>query len=99
MTTVSSGSEDSLTREQMATIIWGYAQFKGYDVIGTADLNIFKDTGEMFAYALPAISAWTKAPTSFECSKVNGQKQNGKVAVTSDTRSSASAYRTCIALT
>ena len=46
-----------LTREQMAAILYRYAQYKGYDVTASADLSGYTDAGEILTYAQPAM-AW-----------------------------------------
>jgi len=47
------GSDDPITREQMAVILMSYAKLKGYDVSAAADLKMFTDS--------KSISAWAKA--------------------------------------
>jgi len=54
------GPNDPITREQMAAILYRYAQYKGYDVSAQADLSKFTDTGKISAYALPALQ-WANA--------------------------------------
>jgi hypothetical protein len=51
------GPEDTLTREQMVTILWRYAQYKGYDVSIGEDTNIlsYGDAFEISEYAIPAM--------------------------------------------
>ncbi len=51
------GPEDTLTREQMVTILWSYAQYKGYDVSVVEDTNIlsYGDAFEIAEYAIPAM--------------------------------------------
>ena len=51
------GPENPLTREQMATILWRYAQSKGYDVsVGeSTSLENFADAGDVSDYAVPAM--------------------------------------------
>lgn len=50
--------EDPITREQMATILWNYAKYKGYDVSGKTDLSaVFTDAQQVSGYAWDAI-AW-----------------------------------------
>lgn len=51
---------DSITREQMAAILYRYAQYKGYDVTKQADLSGFSDNGQVSAYAKDAL-AWANA--------------------------------------
>ena len=49
-----------ITREQMAAILFRYAEYKGIDVSARADLSGFADYGSVSAYALEALS-WTNA--------------------------------------
>lgn len=51
---------DSITREQMAAILYRYAQYKGYDVTKKADLSGYSDNGQVSAYARDAL-AWANA--------------------------------------
>ena len=51
---------DSITREQMAAILYRYAQYKGYDVTKKADLSGYSDNGQVGAYAKDAL-AWANA--------------------------------------
>ncbi len=57
----SSFSPDSpVTREQMATILYRYAKYKGYDCeAGTANLKGFGDYSKISSYAVDAMS-WAK---------------------------------------
>ena len=43
---------DKVTREQLAAILYRYAQFKGYDVSKAADLSGYKDFSQISAYAV-----------------------------------------------
>ena len=45
------GPNDPITREQMAAILYRYAQYKGLDVSGRADLSGYTDAGRISAYA------------------------------------------------
>lgn len=54
------GPNDAVTREQMAAILYRYAQFKGYDVTASADLSAYTDASEISAYAVPAMQ-WANA--------------------------------------
>lgn len=54
------GPNDLLTREQMATFFYRYAEFKGYDVSAGADLSSYADIGSVSTYALDAFK-WTNA--------------------------------------
>ncbi|OUP59405.1 Ig-like domain-containing protein [Butyricicoccus pullicaecorum] len=47
----------AITREQMAAILYRYAQFKGYDVSAKADLSVYTDAASVSAYATDAM-AW-----------------------------------------
>lgn len=51
------GPDDAVTREQMAAILYRYAQHKGYDVIAGEDTNIlsFDDAFTVSEYAVPAM--------------------------------------------
>ena len=51
---------DSITREQMAAILYRYAQYKGYDVTKQADLSGYSDNSQVSAYAKDAL-AWANA--------------------------------------
>ena len=48
------GPEDTLTRQQMVTILWRYAQYKGYDVSVGKDTNIlsYEDASKVSEYAV-----------------------------------------------
>lgn len=48
---------NAITREQMAAILYRYAQFKGYDVSAKADLSVYTDAASVGAYATDAM-AW-----------------------------------------
>ena len=52
--------EEAITREQLVTILYRYAQQKGYDMSAQADLSGFIDQEKISAYARPAM-AWAKA--------------------------------------
>ena len=51
------GPNDDITREQMAAILWRYAQFKGYDVSVGENTNIlsYNDAERVSEYAIPAM--------------------------------------------
>lgn len=51
------GPEDDITREQMATILHRYAQYKGYDVSVGEDTNIlsYTDASDVSEWAIPAV--------------------------------------------
>ena len=50
------GPVDSITREQMATMMCRYGKYKGFDVSGQADLSGFPDYQSITNYARDAIS-------------------------------------------
>ena len=49
------GPKDDITREQMATILLRYAQYKSYDTTASADLRAYNDAGSISAWALEAL--------------------------------------------
>ncbi len=51
---------DTVTREQMAAVMYRYAAFKGVDVSASEDLGGFSDAGSVSEYAKTAIS-WAAA--------------------------------------
>lgn len=50
----------NITREQMAAIIYRYAQFKGYDVSKTTDISGYNDASSVSDWALDAMK-WANA--------------------------------------
>ncbi len=52
--------DESVTREQMATIFYRYAAYKGYDMTPAADLSGFADAGSVSEWA-QAQMAWANA--------------------------------------
>ncbi|MBQ3901629.1 MAG: S-layer homology domain-containing protein, partial [Clostridia bacterium] len=55
---VSEGKFDpggKITREQLATMLYRYADFKGYDVTASGDLSKFPDSGKAHSYAKNAL--------------------------------------------
>lgn len=54
------GPADSVTREQLAAILYRYAGYKGYDTTLQADLSRFVDSGKVSAWAQEALS-WANA--------------------------------------
>ena len=54
------GPMDPITREQMAAILFRYADFKGMDTTARADLSGYTDAGDISAYAVEAMS-WANA--------------------------------------
>ncbi len=45
------GPKNNISREQLAAILYRYAQYKGYDVSKSADLSGFTDSGSIKSYA------------------------------------------------
>ncbi len=64
------GPEDAITREQLATILYRYAAFKGYDVSARADLSGFADADSVSAYAKDAMR-WANAKGFIQGSGTN----------------------------
>ena len=54
------GPEDSITREQMAVLLYNYAKFKGEDMTATADLSTFSDGDQVSDWAQYAMK-WAVA--------------------------------------
>ena len=54
------GLGDSITREQLAAILYRYAQMKGYDVTEKADLTGYVDSAAISGYAVEAMQ-WANA--------------------------------------
>lgn len=54
------GPQDSITREQMAVILWRYAKMNGKDVSAQADLSSFTDSAQIHSYAVEAMR-WANA--------------------------------------
>ena len=54
------GLGDSITREQLAAILYRYAQMKGYDVTEKADLTGYADSAAISGYAVEAMQ-WANA--------------------------------------
>ena len=58
------GPMDNITREQMAAILYRYAQYKGYDVSAKGDLTAFTDGNTVSDWAKDAMS-WAVGTTLF----------------------------------
>ncbi|MGC4018867.1 MAG: S-layer homology domain-containing protein [Muricomes sp.] len=54
------GPADIITREQMATMMYRYGKYKGYDVSGQSDLSSFPDYKNVSEFSRQAVS-WTTA--------------------------------------
>ena len=62
--------EEPMTREQMATLLYRYANYKGYDTSAREDIETFADSADISSWAETAIS-WAKAS-----GLVNGKENN-----------------------
>ncbi|MCD7948016.1 MAG: S-layer homology domain-containing protein [Oscillospiraceae bacterium] len=65
------GPMDALTREQMATILYRYAAYKGVSVTATGDLSRYSDAQSVSDWALPMVrwcvgSGWMHGRTATE---------------------------------
>ena len=49
------GPEDAVTREQVITIIYRYAQYKGRNITQNSDLEGYTDVDQVSAWALEAV--------------------------------------------
>ena len=54
------GPNDKVTREQLAAILYRYAQYKKYDVSGANSLDGYADAQTVSSYAVPALQ-WANA--------------------------------------
>jgi len=54
------GPNDCITREQMATIMYRFARYKGYDITARANLSQFTDAADISDYAVVPFS-WANA--------------------------------------
>ena len=54
------GPNDAVTVEQLAAILYRYAQLKGYDVTAQNDLTAFADAADVSEYAVEAVK-WAVA--------------------------------------
>ena len=76
---------DALTREQLATLLLRYAQFRQYGTSGTADLSVYSDADAIRAYAMPAMQ-WAVA-----AGLLSGRSDTALCAQSSATRAEAAA--------
>jgi hypothetical protein len=49
------GTNDSVTREQLAVILMNYAKYKGYDTTKAADLTAYTDASSVDSWATAAV--------------------------------------------
>lgn len=54
------GTADNITREQMAVILYRYANYKGYEVTSTTEFGKYNDTADIHSWALTAMK-WANA--------------------------------------
>lgn len=47
--------DQAISREQLAVILYRYAQYKGWDVTADASLSAYRDQGQVSSYAVPAL--------------------------------------------
>lgn len=50
------GPNDTITREQMATILYRYVQYKGYDAETAGEISTFTDDNQVSSYAVEAMN-------------------------------------------
>lgn len=81
------GPEDTITHEQLITILYRYAQYKGYDTAASAELNGYADAD--------ALSDWAKAAMMWASAKQVYTGVDGKL----DARSGATRARVAACLT
>ncbi len=70
------GPNDPITRAQMAAILYRYAELKGYDVAGTADLAGYADTAALGGWAAAALR-WSIAAGLIEGTAADTLSPNG----------------------
>ncbi len=61
----------AITRQEMATMLYRYAQYRDYDVSQTVDLSGFPDSGAVSTYAQAAM-AWANANGLIQGNPVDG---------------------------
>ena len=54
------GPNDPITREQMAAVLYRYAEYKSYDISQQADLSAYVDAGKLSSYAVTPMR-WANA--------------------------------------
>ena len=82
------GPGDVITREQMAVILYRYAQYKGYDVSARGDLGKYTDGDQTSSWALEAVR-WANA-----AGLINGTDNAALLPQGSATRAQAAAILT-----
>ncbi|MBQ8696501.1 MAG: S-layer homology domain-containing protein, partial [Clostridia bacterium] len=61
-----------VTREQLATILYRYSEYKGYDISATADISVFPDCAKVSSWANEAL-IWANAEGLINGTNVGGQ--------------------------
>lgn len=72
-----------VTREQAVAMLYRYAQYKGYDVSGSAEINSFADAAEVSGYAVEAMK-WAVASGI-----ITGRENNRIAPLATSTRAEA----------
>lgn len=75
------GPDDIITREQMATILYRYAQYKGYNTTAKADLSKYTDAAQVGSWAAEAIRWANVNGTSDTTLTPKGSATRAQVAV------------------
>lgn len=70
------GPDDPITREQIAAVLYRFADYKGYDLTPSEDLASFSDSGEVSGWALNAVK-WAVAEGLLEGSEENRLEPGG----------------------
>ena len=50
------GPNDNVTREQMAAVLYRYAEYKAYDITAKGDLTVFTDANKVASWAKDALT-------------------------------------------
>lgn len=79
------GTNNNVTREQLAAILYNYAEYKGYDVTKLAELNAFADVAAVKSWAQDAMK-WANAE-----GLINGRTKDTLVPGGSATRAEVAA--------
>ena len=73
------GPDDIVTREQLAVVLYRYAQYKKYDTAARESLSAFVDQKEISSYAVSAMS-WAKAQGLINGTSSNTLSPKGEAA-------------------
>ena len=52
---ISFAPDEPMTREQMAAILYRYAQYKGYDITANGNLDVYTDASQISNFAVYAM--------------------------------------------